>query len=98
MVMSATSDPLLAAVEADEHHEIGGVQVDVVRSGAARVKRMIYPPGFSWAANLRPIIGTELCMHAHLGFMARGQINVRFADGCIVEYVSRRASTTPLFR
>jgi hypothetical protein len=25
-------------------------------------------------------------MHAHVGFMARGQINVRFADGCVVEY------------
>ena len=25
-------------------------------------------------------------MHAHVGFMAQGQINVRFADGCVVEY------------
>jgi hypothetical protein len=25
-------------------------------------------------------------MHAHVGFMARGQINVRFGDGSIVEH------------
>ena len=38
------TDPLLAAVEADEHREIGGVQVDVARTGACQVKRLIYPP------------------------------------------------------
>lgn len=25
-------------------------------------------------------------MHSHVGFMAQGRINVRFADGCVVEY------------
>ena len=81
-----TTDPLLAPMKADEHKEIGGVQVDVARTGNVRVKRMIYPPGFNWAAHLREAVGTELCMHSHVGFMASGQINVRFADGCIVEY------------
>jgi hypothetical protein len=80
------NDPLLAPMQADEHHEVGGVHVDIVRAGAARVKRMIYPPGFSWATHLSAAMGSKLCMHAHVGFMARGQINVRFADGCVVEY------------
>jgi len=80
------NDPLTAPMDADEHHELGGVQVDVCRTGTARVKRMIYPPGFAWATHLRPVLGHELCMHAHVGFMARGQINVKFADGCVVEY------------
>ena len=31
-------------------------------------------------------MGSKYCMHAHVGFMAHGQINVRFADGCVVEY------------
>jgi hypothetical protein len=82
------ADPLLAPMKADEHREIGGVQVDVVRTGNVRVKRMIYPPGFNWANHLRSAVGTELCMHSHVGFMARGQINVRFADGCVVEYIA----------
>jgi hypothetical protein len=80
------NDPLLAPLEADEHHDIGGVQVDVCRTGMARVKRMIYPPGFSWATHMKPVFGKDLCTHAHVGFMARGQINVQFADGCVVEY------------
>ena len=85
--MSA-GDPLLAPVKADEHREVGGVQVDVSRTGNVRVKRMIYPPGFNWDSNLKAVVGTELCMHAHVGFMAKGQINVRFADGCVVEYTA----------
>lgn len=83
--MSVT-DALLAPVKADEHKDVGGVQIDIARTGNVRVKRMIYPPGFNWAAHLSAVVGTELCMHAHVGFMARGQINVRFADGCVVEY------------
>ena len=81
-----SSDPILAPVQADEHHDTGGVQVDIFHAGTARVKRMIYPPGFNWATHLSPIIGSKLCMHAHVGFMARGQINVRFANGSVVEY------------
>jgi hypothetical protein len=84
--MMDISNPLLAPVAADEHREIGGVQVDVARTGACRVKRMIYPPGFNWAAHLSELMGSKYCMHAHVGFMAHGQINVRFADGCVVEY------------
>jgi hypothetical protein len=80
------TDPLLAPIEADEHREVGGVQVDVARTGACRVKRLIYPPGFHWAKHLSELMGSKYCMHAHVGFMAHGQINVRFADGCVVEY------------
>jgi hypothetical protein len=79
-------DPLLAPIQDAEHREVGGVKVDVSRCGSVRVKRMIYPPGFNWAEHLSPLMGSKLCMHAHVGFMAAGQINVRFADGCVQEY------------
>jgi hypothetical protein len=83
--MSA-ADPLLAPLKADQHREVGGVLVDIANAGTVRVKRMIYPPGFNWDKDLKAVVGSDLCMHAHVGFMARGQINVRFADGCVVEY------------
>jgi hypothetical protein len=81
-----STNPLLAPMKADERREVGGVQVDVAKTGNIRVKRMIYPPGFNFDAHLKAVVGTDLCMHAHVGFMAHGQINVRFADGCVVEY------------
>jgi XTP/dITP diphosphohydrolase len=80
------SDPLLGPIEADEHREMCGVQVDIARAGAARVKRLIYPPGYHWANEMSTLLGSKYCMHAHVGFMVRGQINVRFEDGCVEEF------------
>ena len=77
---------LTAAVRGAVHRYIGHVRLDVGRAGAARVKRMIYPPGFHWAKDMKPITGTELCMHAHVGFLVHGEIHIEYADGCIVEH------------
>jgi hypothetical protein len=46
------------------------------------VKRVVYPPGYRWSVNLKPFIGTELCRHAHVGFLAQGQMQGEYADGC----------------
>jgi hypothetical protein len=79
-------DALLAPVKGATKRNIGHVQLEVGRAGGARVKRMIYPPGFHWAVDMKPNVGTELCMHAHVGFLARGEIHIEYADGCIVEH------------
>jgi len=63
----STNDPLLAPLKGCEHREIGGVEIDVVRAGACRVKRVIYQPGFRWFTHMKAIVGTPLCMHAHVG-------------------------------
>ncbi len=81
-----TPDALLAPVKGAERREIGGVRLEVGRAGAARVKRMVYPPGFRWSIDMKPIVGTALCMHAHVGFLARGEIHIEYADGCVVEH------------
>ena len=79
-------DALVAKVKGAERREIGRVKLEVGRAGAARVKRMVYPAGFRWSVDMKPIVGTDLCMHAHVGFLARGEIHVEYADGCIVEH------------
>jgi hypothetical protein len=83
---SRRSDPLLDPVTGAERREIGHVQLEVGRAGAARVKRMIYPAGFRWSVDMKPNVGTDLCMHAHVGFLARGEIHIEYADGCVVEH------------
>ncbi len=80
------TDPLLAPVKGAERRNIGHVQLEVGRAGAARVKRMIYPVGFRWSKDMKPAVGTDLCMHAHVGFLARGEIHIEYADGCVVEH------------
>ena len=81
-----TLDPLTARVEGAERREVAGVQLEVGRAGAARVKRMVYPAGFRWSVDMKPIVGTDHCMHAHVGFLARGEIHIEYADGCVVEH------------
>lgn len=71
---------------ASESRVLGGVRLELGRAGAARVKRMIYPVGFRWSVDMKPIVGTDLCMHAHVGFLAHGEIHVEYADGCVVEH------------
>jgi len=83
---SAAHEPLLAAVRGAKRRDIGHVRLDVGSAGAARVKRMIYPAGFRWSVDMKPIVGTDLCMHAHVGFLARGEIHIEYADGCVVEH------------
>jgi hypothetical protein len=80
------TDPLLAPVRGAEHRYVGHVRLDVGRAGNARVKRMIYPPGFRWSKDMKPVTGTPLCMHGHAGFLAKGEIHIEYADGCIIEH------------
>ena len=82
----ARVDALLAPIKGATAREVGGVRLEVVSAGQARVKRMIYPPGFRWSKAMKPIVGTDRCMHAHAGFLARGEIHIEYADGCVVEY------------
>ena len=81
----ATADALLAPIAGSTARTIGGVTLDAVRAGAARVKRMIYPKGFRWSRDMKPVTGTDRCMHAHVGFLAKGEIHIEYPDGCIIE-------------
>lgn len=82
----AAVDVLLAPMKGATAREVAGVRLDVGQAGAARVKRMIYPPGFRWSSAMQSIVGTDRCMHAHAGFLARGEIHIEYADGCVVEF------------
>jgi hypothetical protein len=79
-------DVLLAPVKGAESRTVGHVRLDVGRAGQARVKRLIYPAGFRWSKDMKPAIGTDYCMHAHVGFLARGEIHIEYPDGCVVEH------------
>jgi len=88
--MSA-NHPLLAPMDGTEHQKIAGVEIDITRVGAARVKRVVYPAGFQWSTHIKPVVRTEYCMHAHVGFLAHGQIHIEFPDGCRKEFTAPQA-------
>ena len=68
------ADPLRGAIEGARHEVFGGVDVDVVAAGSGRVKRLVSPPGSRWSKDRKPLVGTEYCLHAHVGFLARGRL------------------------
>ena len=45
------------------------------------------------STHMRPSVETEVCMHAHIGFLARGHIAGEYSDGCTFEYVAPQVVT-----
>jgi hypothetical protein len=84
----AEHDPLTAPIDGAERKTVGGIVCDIVRIGEARVRRTIYYPGFTWETHLKKAVTSELCMHAHVGFLARGHLEAHFPDGCRRDYVA----------
>ena len=68
---------------AEVRRDIGGVRLEAGRAGEGRVKRMIYPAGYKWSVDTKPHVGGDYCMHAHVGFLVQGRIDVVYADGCV---------------
>jgi len=81
-------DPLTDPIAGAETREVGGVRMDMAPAGNGRVTRAVYPPGFHWAEDMKPHVATEVCMFAHLGFLARGAIAGRYRDGCEFSYAA----------
>lgn len=85
--MERLTDPIDGA----RHTEIGGLIVDEVAAGAARVKRVIHPPGWTWSDTMSEVTGTASCQHAHVGFIAQGTLAIRFDDGCEIRFTTPSA-------
>ena len=49
---------------------------------------MVYPSGWRWSTHMKSIVGTDMCMHAHVGFLVRGTVHIQYADGCVREFVA----------
>ncbi|HEV7719819.1 MAG TPA: hypothetical protein VGO60_00970 [Iamia sp.] len=81
-------DALTAPMPGADHQTFGPVEIDVTTVGDARIRRCTYPPGMRWSTDLKPRLGTDLCEHAHAGFLAAGALTYVYADGCEVALVA----------
>jgi hypothetical protein len=86
----AARDSLLGPIAGADRRQVGGVTIDIVRAGSGRIKRIVYPKGFRWSTHMKPTVGTELCMHAHVGLLARGRVRGEYADGCAFDFAAPR--------
>ena len=78
-----------------ERRDIGGVRLEVAPAGEGRVKRMTYPAGYNWSQHTQPHVGTDHCMHAHVGFLVSGRIDVEYDDGCVEIYEAPQFVAVP---
>lgn len=86
-----TNDPLVAPVNGGEERDVAGVKVNMTRAGNGRVRRVIYPPAFRWSKDMKGQVGTDVCMHAHVGFIVAGEIEIEYQDGCRVKFTAPQA-------
>src|SRR6266511_396732 len=70
---TARRTPLKDVRNATVRRDIGGVRLEASPAGAGRVKRMVYPAGYRWSRDTKPVVGTDYCMHAHVGFLVQGR-------------------------
>ena len=87
----AADDVLTRPIEGAERREVNGVVVESVAAGTGRITRVVYPAGYRWSTHLKPAVGTELCMHAHVGLLLSGRMQGEYADGCTFDFVAPAA-------
>jgi mannose-6-phosphate isomerase-like protein (cupin superfamily) len=63
----------------------GGARVELVKLEGMTVGRGTAPPGWRWSTHIKPLAGTELCEHTHVGIILSGREAIRMADGTEVE-------------
>ena len=82
------ADESVEEVGGTRHVTYGPIGIDVGHVGDARIKRMVYPPGMRWSTDVRPLVHTDRCEHAHAGFLVEGSLHFEYDDGCVVEYAA----------
>jgi hypothetical protein len=65
----------------DERRTPPKTELEVVKFGDRVVTRVTYHPGWRWTVDLKPVLGTDLCQVAHLGYITSGRIHCVMQDG-----------------
>jgi hypothetical protein len=65
----------------DETRTPEKTMVSVVHLGPATVARVTAQPGWRWSECIKPVVRTESCQAAHLGYVVSGRIHIAANDG-----------------
>ena len=60
-------------------------RVDLVEIAGNKVGRAQLEPGWRWSEAVKPIVGTDSCEVAHVGYAVSGQLHVVMDDGTEME-------------
>lgn len=70
----------------DETRTPPKAKVEVVNLGEVTAMRATFEPGWKWSESLKPIVGTDSCQVAHMGYMVSGRMVVKMDDGTEHEF------------
>lgn len=60
----------------------GKGKLELVNLGnGGAVGRATFEPGWRWSEHVKPIVGTDSCQVAHLGYVVSGRMRLRMDDG-----------------
>ena len=79
----------------DEIREVPKARVEVVDLGGMPAMRCTFEPGWRWSETLKPIVGTDSCQVAHMGYMISGEMVCRMDDGSEITLHAGDAVTIP---
>jgi hypothetical protein len=65
----------------DELRAPSKTRVEIVRLSGYTLGRFKFQPGWRWSECIKPVVGTDSCQVAHLGYVVSGRIAVRMNDG-----------------
>ena len=65
----------------DESRSPDKTNVAIVQLGDATVGRFTLQPGWRWSDCIKPLVGTDSCQAAHLGYVVSGTIHMAATDG-----------------
>jgi len=79
----------------DETRDVPKAKVEVVNIGDAVAMRGTFEPGWKWSECVKPIVGTDSCEVAHLGYVVQGTMVCRMNDGTEITVTAGDAANIP---
>jgi hypothetical protein len=80
----------------DEVREGENFRMELVNlAGGAQVGRITCQPGWKWSTDVKPKVGTDLCMAPHQQAMLSGRMHLVMADGTESDFAAGDVTSIP---
>jgi hypothetical protein len=69
----------------EETRDFDNGRLELVELAGNNVGRNTLEPGWRWSESVKPIVGTDSCQVAHVGYAISGHLRVQMDDGTTVD-------------
>ena len=65
----------------DETRDLEHGRIDIVHLAGATAVQETFEPGWRWATDIKPLVGTDSCQAHHVGYCVAGSLHVVTDEG-----------------